>query len=103
MTKQKEPPSPAPFQPAQLKLTIGSLDDAELTVAAHYNPRELQIDKSIPWGDHDDRENKKKSLPKEGQDSVEFNGAPTRTMSIELLFDSFQDKKSIEPLVAALE
>jgi contractile injection system tube protein len=103
MTKPKEEPSPAPFQPAQLKLTIGSLDDSSLTIAAHYNPRELQIDKSIPWGNHDERDNTKKSRPKPGQDSVEFNGAPTRTMSIELLFDGFEEKKSIEPLIAALE
>lgn len=93
----------APFQPAQHKLTIGSLDDSKLTVAAHYNPHELQIDKSIPWGEHDERDTKKKSAPKQGQDSLEFNGAPTRTMSIELLFDGYEEQKSVEPLIDALE
>jgi len=31
------------------KLSIGSLDNISLTVAADYNPKELQIAKQIPW------------------------------------------------------
>lgn len=92
-----------PFQPAQRKLTIGSLDDGNLTVSAHYNPHELQIDKSIPWGGHDERDNASKNAPKKGQDSLEFNGAPTRTMSVELLFDGYESHTSIMPMVADLE
>ena len=36
------------FAPAKAKLTIGSLDDST-TVSAQYNPKELQVDQSIPW------------------------------------------------------
>ena len=93
-----------PFQPAQRKLTIGSLDKPSLTVSAHYNPHELQIDKQIPWGTHGARDNQNKSEPAPpGQDSLEFNGAPTRTMSIELLFDAYEQKESIQPLITSLE
>ena len=31
------------------KLMIGSLDEPGMTVEAHFNPRELQIDRNIAW------------------------------------------------------
>src|SRR3954471_20187834 len=34
------------------KLAIGSLDDEHLTVAAQYNPKEIQLEKQIPWQSH---------------------------------------------------
>ena len=37
------------FAPAKAKLTIGSLDDTGTSVSAQYNPKELQVDQSIPW------------------------------------------------------
>src|SRR5262249_27366745 len=37
------------------------------------------------------------------QDSLEFNGAPVRTMSVELLFDGYEEQKSIAPLIKTLE
>jgi hypothetical protein len=64
-------------------------------MSAHYNPHELQIDKQIPWGSDGERDNKDKSDPAPaGQDSLELNGAPVRTMSVELLFDGYEQRRS---------
>ena len=101
-----------PFLPARARLWIGSLDDSELEVQAQYNPKELLIDKTIPWQSHNERDNratgrrKKKQQQKgktPGQADFEFNGAPTRSMSLELLFDGYESNTSIEPKVQALE
>lgn len=81
------------FEPAKAKLTIGSLDDST-TVKAQYNPKELQVDQSVPWKKPD-------SANKTGQNeggggggsdgiALEFTGAEGRTMSVELLFDGFE-------------
>lgn len=83
------------------KLTIGSLDDVHLQVVAQYNPRELQIDKQIPWAQRD-------CLPSaEGQDkehgAAEITAAPTRSTSIELLFDGYEAHRSVQPQIDKLE
>lgn len=84
------------------KLTIGSLDDVHLHVVAQYNPRELQIDKQIPWTPPD-------HLPSAegGRDSahgvVEITAAATRSTSIELLFDGYEDHRSVQPQIDKLE
>ena len=84
------------------KLTIGSLDNVHLTVEAQYNPRELQIDKQISW-------QQPSCLPgtegaRDGdQDEVEVTSAPTRSMSVNLLFDGFEDHRSVQPEIDKLE
>jgi phage protein U len=68
-------------------VAIGSVDENEehLTVVAQYNPKELQIDKNIPW--------QKNSQPNKSPDAgiqLEFTGAEGRSMTLELLFDSYE-------------
>lgn len=100
------------YLPARAKLWIGSLDRPDLSVCAQYNPKELQIDKAVPWSEHQQRDNRsgprrdapprKDGLPVPPQ--LEFNGAPSRSMTIELLFDRYEDfQASVEPDVRALE
>lgn len=65
-------------------VTIGSLDDST-TVVAQYNPKELQIDQTVPW--------QKNSQPNNSPDAgiqLEFTGAEGRSMSLELLFDGYE-------------
>lgn len=92
------------FDPAKAKLTIGSLDDTGLTVSAQYNPKELQVDQTVPW--------KKPQAANQaggakGKDeeylTLEFVGAEGREMSVELLFDGYEDKASIASKVGILE
>jgi hypothetical protein len=82
---------PISFLGAFAKLTIGSLDDADVMVEAHYNPHELSIDKQIAWQD------------KPRGDDVEANGAPKRSMSIELLFDGYERHATVDTEIAVLE
>ncbi len=97
-----EPPKSTPFAHAKARLTLGSLDEPELTVVAHYNPAELAVKKDVPWvakGEHGAPEGPTSS----SQDSHQFNGAPTRSMSLELLFDGYETHTSVEPIVTQLE
>lgn len=71
-------------------ITIGSSDNKGLTVAAQYNPKELQIDKSIPW-----QKNPQSNKSPDKGIQLEFTGAEGRSMSIELLFDGYEKNESI--------
>jgi hypothetical protein len=100
----------APFQPASAKLWLGSLDDAHLEVTAQYNPKEIQIDKQITWEEHKSRDNRnsqsqggRPNTDGSGQSDLGFNGAPPRSMSIELLFDGYETNTSVESDIRALE
>ncbi len=100
----------APFQPATAKLTIGSLDtDPDgampngLHVEAHYNPKELQVDKNIPW-------NKVNQANQANNNGIhlEFTGAEGRSMSVDMLFDGYETggmagKKTVSQAIADLE
>ncbi len=91
------------FEPAKAKLKIGSLDKPSLTVEAQYNPKELQVDQTVPW-------KKPQSANQTGGDkkddnymTLEFTGAEGRTMSVEMLFDGYEKKSSIAGKVGVLE
>ena len=96
------------FQPASAKLYITSHDpDVSATVTAQYNPKELQIDKKVPWSKHS-YTNKGNDLAKSGRGHIayEFTGAEGRTVTVELLFDAFGDPKravDVPSMVAELE
>jgi hypothetical protein len=89
-TKAKKEAPPPMFQhpsgAGDGVVAIGSVDEGEtLTVVAQYNPKELQIDKTIPW--------QKNSQPNKSPDAgiqLEFTGAEGRSMSLELLFDGYE-------------
>jgi hypothetical protein len=111
MTSSKSKPSPR-FMPAYAKIWIASIDTPSLEVQAQYNPKELQIDKQIPWQPHNARDNRpagnRPASNRPGakpavQSDLEFNGAPTRSMTVELLFDGYEKGASVEPAVQRLE
>jgi hypothetical protein len=64
------------FESTTTKLSIGSLDKPSLTVEAQYNPKELEISKTIPWTPH----------AKGNADGLqmEFTGGQAREITIEL-------------------
>jgi hypothetical protein len=83
----------APFAPTATKLTIGSLDepnDPALTISAQYNPKELQVDRNVPWSKPP--ATNKGSNRGYGEDGIrmEFTGAEGRSMQVELLFDGYE-------------
>jgi hypothetical protein len=93
------------FAKATQKISIKSLDDQTLVVA-QYNPKELQIDKSVPWS----KVNQANQSNERGI-HLEFTGAEGRSMTIELLFDGYEDggkttnvtNESVSDLVGKLE
>jgi hypothetical protein len=92
------------------KLTIGSLDDPSLTVSAQYNPKDIQIDRSVSWGQNNGRDNRPTEDRPEGSQDAEYTGSPPRTMTVELLFDRYEvnptdwsQTRSVEPVVEALD
>src|SRR6185437_2721532 len=82
-------------QPVQSRIWIGSLDETSLGVNAQYNPKELSIQKSIPWSQHQ----------KGNTDGLqwEFTGSQGRTMTVDLLFDGVEENASIAETVQILE
>jgi hypothetical protein len=76
---------------------IGSLDVTSLTVEAQYNPKELQVDKNIPWS----KKNQANQANPTGL-HLEFTGAEGRTMSVEMLFDGYETKSSVADYVKDL-
>ncbi len=73
------------------KISIQSLDDGTL-IEAQYNPKELQIDRTVPWSPTGEA-NKANAGEASSNNSgvhLEFTGAQGRTLSIEMLFDGYE-------------
>lgn len=67
--------------------TIVSLDGPKILVKAQFNPKEISIDKSVPWNKH---KNPKGDVP-----MLEFTNAENRSLSLELFFDTFESGKNV--------
>jgi len=80
------------------KLTIGSVDKSSLHVEAQYNPKELQVDKMIPWT----KANQANQSNSKGI-HLEFTGAEGRTMTVEMMFDGYEKNESVANKVKILE
>ena len=72
--------------PKPLKCMIKNLDTGE-KVEAYFNPKELSIDKRVPW-------NKHKST-KADNPVLEFTDAEPMELQIELLFDGYESRTSV--------
>lgn len=96
------------FGHAAGRFSIGSLNNNTLTVEAQFNPKELQVERTVNWKQQDLRDNRPEWLRartgRDGlNDDMEYTGSETRTMTFELLLDGFEEHRSIEPEVRALE
>lgn len=77
------------FLAATEKLHIASADkDIKAECVAQYNPKDLTIDKKVPWSKHS-YTNKTEAAKGRGHIAYEFTGAEGRTVTVELLFDAF--------------
>jgi hypothetical protein len=83
------------------KLYFGSLDVPDLTVVAQFNPKELQIEKQIQWKQPERIQGSHEGAVED--DGLELPTAPTRSMSLDLLFDGFEDQRSVQPQIDMLE
>jgi hypothetical protein len=62
---------------------------------AQYNPKEMAVDKSVPWSKHKDS--------KSDHPHLEFSGADGRSMSFELMFDTYEDDANVQGKVEILQ
>lgn len=77
-----------------VRLKLVPAEPGPETVEAQFNPKEVQIDKTIGWQDHP---------AKDGSFGLEFTGGKgARTMSIELLFDGSEQCRSVLPEIDKL-
>lgn len=86
---------PITYPGAKKVAIIGMEIDVDLI--AQYNPKELQIDKSANWKHLD------AALPKQNGSDLEYKPSEPRTLSMELLFDGYEDDEDVsEKYVAKL-
>jgi len=83
------------FHRATVKLTIGSLDNPDLAVETDYNPKEVALSRTVPWG------------PKQHVGGTEldpeFTGSQPRSMDLELFFDSVETGYPLQGIITNLE
>ena len=85
MTTAGTPPPAMPF-----KVTIFTIDHTrDIQVEAMYNPKEVQVDKAVAWS------KKEGNTAPSDQPLLEFSGGQGRTMSLELLFDGYEQDKDV--------
>jgi hypothetical protein len=77
------------------RIAIVALDGLECHVRAHYNPAEVQLEKTVAWTTGD--------APGEESPYMEYKKPSPRTLSMELFFDcSEQRGRSVQPELDAL-
>ena len=75
---------------------IASIDQPSWRVEAQFNPKELSMDKQVPWQKH---EQSRGDAPK-----MEFTGAQPSKLSVELFFDGYEEKLNVyQAFVSRLE
>ena len=78
------------------RCTLVNLDQPGQQVEAYFNPKEIGIDKKIPWNPH---KGSKGDLP-----TLEFTNADPMTLTVELFFDCYEEKLDVfETHVEALQ
>jgi hypothetical protein len=80
-----------PFSQPTVKLTIASKDEPGIRVPAQYNPKELQVDQTVPWKKPDAANQTGSEQGSGGKDPIA------------LLFDGFEQNRSVAGQIAALE
>jgi hypothetical protein len=93
------------FTKATARLHIGPVNKGEgEDVSGDYNPKELQVDKTMPWSKHSySNKNGDTAKNDRGNLHLEFTGAEGRSMTIDLMFDGYEKNKSVAGEVAKLE
>jgi hypothetical protein len=91
-----------PFTPPPAKLTIGSLDDEKLNVIAQYNPAQIEHSRTTGWKPNGTDKPEARREKKSSRD-VEFTGGDGRMFSLELLFDGFEQNRSVRRQVDDLD
>jgi len=64
-----------------------SSSEAGINMDVYFNPKELQVDKTVPWNEHKNTEGNESTL--------EFTQSKSREMNMDLMFDGFEDETDV--------
>ena len=70
------------------KCTVVSLEDPDVRIKAQFNPAKIKKARKVPWSRHPSRGSNAEML--------EFTAAKNKTLTVELFFDSYESKTSVE-------
>jgi len=84
------------------KFVIGTLHDRPLEITAQYNPKELSRQASATWTAHPNT-SARQSPSSDTHLWMEYGTTAPRTLSLELLFDGYEEGISIAKVVEDLE
>jgi hypothetical protein len=92
---------------APSKLTIGSADDTELNIVAHYNPKEIDVALQTNWSDEMSLKGMVPDKVRDVVHDIQYTGSPARTMALELFLDYYEapyegKRMPVEDVVARL-
>lgn len=84
------------FPGATAKLTIASVDEpsTQYQVVAQYNPKELSVTQPVTWAQHTGTSQ---------STYLQFGGVGAQTSQLELLFDGYEQKKSVQDRIDTLK
>lgn len=84
------------------KFTIGTIHGDPIEVVAQYNPKESARQASAVWNAHPNT-SARQSNGGENHLWMEYGTTEPRTVTVELLFDGFEEQISIGPIIERLE
>src|SRR5262245_55267762 len=83
----------SPVDPPTQHLTVPSLEGSKIAVTAMFNPKEISLDKAVPWA--------KQSTSNSDKPALTFWSADGSVMSFELMFDTFESGADVHTTYVA--
>ncbi len=84
------------------KFTIGTIDGAQVEITAQYNPKEIAFASTASWNVHKGT-NGGQANSDECHVALDYGSTESRTLTVELLFDGYEENLSVDPMVHQLE
>lgn len=84
------------------KFSIGTIHGDLVEIVAQYNPKELARQAAAQWSPHPNTSARHSKIG-ENYCWLEYGTTDPRTMTVELLFDGFEESVSVSPIVKSLE
>lgn len=79
----------------QRAIIINEEQSDQLPIVVHYNPKEITVDKSVPWQKHPTSE--------AASPMLEYTAGDGKNLSVELVLDSFERRSDSEPVQATVD
>jgi len=84
------------------KFVLGTIHGEKIEIVAQYNPKELSRQVQAEWNDNPNT-SAKQSKTSESKVWAEYGTSRPRSVTLELLFDGYEENLSVAPIVEDLE